>query len=77
MRGYSDALVIPLRPDLHYQGRSSMRIDGGHGVEAWEKKYGSQADLVDQVSQSLGYNLWELHRQWLGNPKCRLPSGNT
>lgn len=75
MRGYGDALIIPLSPELHYIGSKSL--DGGMGAEAWEREHGTQADLVDQVSESVGYNLWDLHLAWYGNQKSRRPSGNT
>jgi hypothetical protein len=61
MRGYSDALVIPLAIEYHSIG--PLAIDGQLGTTAWEKRFGSQADHVDEVSRLLGYSLWEMHRQ--------------
>lgn len=59
-RGYGDYLVIPLAPELHYLDTGAA-IDGSLGSTRWEELYGSQADLVDQVGDRLGYSLWELH----------------
>ena len=58
-RGYSDALIIPLRIDYHSLG--PLAIDGAMGAKAWEERFGQQADHVDAVSNLLGYSLWELH----------------
>lgn len=71
MRGYSDALIIPLRLDYHSMGINA--IDGQMGVATWEKSFGNQADLVDYVGVLVGYSLWELHAQ-LTNQKFKRPS---
>lgn len=51
----SDWLVIPLAYALH---TGPEGIDSGMGVIAWEKKYGSQVDHLDEVCRRLGYNCW-------------------
>jgi hypothetical protein len=60
-RGYSDALVIPLAIEYHSIG--PLAIDGQLGTTEWERRFGSQADHVDEVSRLLGYSLWEMHRE--------------
>lgn len=58
----SDALVIPLAPEYHSVGPCG--IDSGMGVRTWERVFGTQAGLVDEVSEELGYSLWELEELW-------------
>ena len=60
-RGVSDALVIPLKSDYH---TGDSGIDGGMGVELWEKYYGNQMDFIHEVSYLLGYDLIRLHAIW-------------
>lgn len=48
-------LVIPLCP-RHHTGVDG--IDAGMGVYAWERKYGPQAVMVDQVGAQLGLDPW-------------------
>lgn len=75
-RGYGDALIIPLAPELHYLD-SGQAIDGSVGVRTWEARWGSQANYVDEVSDLLGYDLWELHAIWSEQrEKFRKPTGN-
>lgn len=71
MRGYSDALIIPLRIDHHSMGVNA--IDGQMGVKSWEARFGKQADFVDAVGELVGYSLWELHAR-LMSPKSKRPS---
>ena len=59
-RAYSDALILPLAAHFHTGDEGVDLI----GVETWEAKYGRQADMIDRVSQHVGYDLWELHRGW-------------
>ena len=68
-RGMSDALVIPLAAELHCLDKGDA-IDGAIGVRAWEKKWGNQSKYVDDVSEALGYNLWELHALWTRQMWC-------
>lgn len=60
LRGFSDALVIPLSPEYHRGKHGVDRI----GVDTWEGLYGPQAVFVDEVSDRLGYSLWDLHKAW-------------
>jgi len=54
----SDWLVIPLCSQLHIL--SNWGIDGGKmSVEEWEKAFGRQVEMVDEVGRRLGLNLWE------------------
>ncbi len=54
-----DWLVIPLAAILH---TGDLGIDNGMGpfksVIAWEAKFGSQVDHLDEVCRRLGYNVW-------------------
>jgi hypothetical protein len=61
MRGYSDFLVIPLHPNLHYLGPNA--IDGHIGRRTWEGLYGTQSQHIDAVGLKLGLDLWLLHAQ--------------
>jgi hypothetical protein len=52
----SDFLVIPLAPRFH---------TGEYGIDVipvweWEHRFGRQVDHLDELCQSLGYNVWEL-----------------
>lgn len=58
----SHALVIPLVAELHSIG--GRGIDSGMGVRSWEAEFGLQADLIDEVSEAVGYSLWELEEKW-------------
>lgn len=51
----SDWLVIPLAFEYHV-GR--FGIDGAMGVAEWEKKFGTQVELLDGVCRALNLNLW-------------------
>ncbi len=62
LRGYSDALVIPIHPELHYLGPSA--VDGHIGRSTWELKWGTQESHLDDVSEQLGIDLWRLHAEW-------------
>ncbi len=63
-RGVSDALVIPLHEHYHTGGSG---IDSGLGVLTWERQFGTQWDFIQEVSESLGYDLIKLHELWLEN----------
>lgn len=75
MRGYSDFLVIPLHPTLHYLGPNA--IDGHIGRRTWEGLYGSQADHLDAVGAQLGLDLWRLHAEATGQSESYLPKTKT
>ena len=66
-RGYSDALVIPLHPELHCVGPRA--IDGGIGREEWERRYGEQEKFIDRVGEQLGVDLWRLASLWASKPR--------
>ncbi len=54
----SDWLVIPLDAELHTGG---FGIDAGQPwltVEDWERLFKPQAELLDEVSRRIGYNVW-------------------
>jgi hypothetical protein len=74
LRGYSDALVIPIHPELHYAGPDA--IDGHMGRSAWEAKYGTQESHLDAVGEQIGIDLWRLHAEFTGQlEKYRPKSG--
>ena len=60
-RGVSDALVIPLKGEYH---TGVYGIDGSIGVKDWERYFGTQMDLIQEVSDLVGYNLIQLHEAW-------------
>lgn len=53
----SDFLVIPLDAEYH---TGNNGIDTAMSVNAWEDLFGDQADMLDEVSELLGYDVWEL-----------------
>ena len=61
-RGVSEALVIPICSPIHSVGQ--FAIDGGFGVRSWETKFGTQMDFLREVSELLGYDLFELALKW-------------
>ena len=61
-RGVSEALVIPICLEIHSAGRYA--IDGGYGVRSWERRFGKQMDYLLEVGEALGYNLFDLAREW-------------
>lgn len=67
-RGNGPALLLPLRFDLHYFGPHAIDA-GGISRAEWENIYGKQSDHLDQIGEILGYNLWDLHKLWLPDPK--------
>lgn len=51
-------LVIPLDWELH---TGKLGIDAGQPwltTEDWEREFGQQAELLDQVSRMVGVNVW-------------------
>ena len=66
MRGNGEALIIPLDAEFHTQPGNG--IDMGIGRATWEEKFGAQADLIDEVSSLVGYDLWQLHVLWYSRP---------
>lgn len=52
----SDWLVIPLDAEFH-TGRFGIDA-GGFTVEEWERRFRQQADLVDEVCERLGVDVW-------------------
>lgn len=67
-RGVSEALVIPLKADLHVGDEG---VDYGVGVLTWEKWYGTQIEHLEEVSEELGYDLFQLHELWQREPPKR------
>lgn len=68
-------LQIPLNAHYHV---GDMGIDYGVGVLTWEKWYGSQMELLEQVNKQLPYNLWEEARSWEKEHRGKsLPSTET
>lgn len=63
LRGHSDWLVVPIALRLHSLGPEA--IDGQMGVRAWEAKYRTQAELLDEVSEQVGYSVWDKHVDWV------------
>lgn len=61
-RGVSEALVIPICIQIHSAGQ--FAIDGGFGVRSWEAKFGKQMDFLLEVGEEIGYNLFDLAREW-------------
>lgn len=63
LRGSNPWLIIPLIADLHV---GKWGIDYGYGVERWERDFGLQADMLDEVDQQLGYpkSIWEIAKAW-------------
>lgn len=55
----SDWLVIPLHRVFH---TGQYGIDSAMSVREWESRFDKQADLLDEVSRLLGYNVWDLWR---------------
>lgn len=53
----SDWLVIPLAPEYH-TGAHGIDL-GCYTIEEWERRFGSQADHLDEVCRSLGVNVWQ------------------
>lgn len=49
-------LVLPLCPRLHRLGPNSL--DGG-SVRDWEKTWGTQMDFLRELSERLGYDVFE------------------
>lgn len=61
-RPRNQALVIPIVIEIHSIG--PLAIDGDFGVPAWEARFGTQASFIDEVSEILGYSLWDLAELW-------------
>lgn len=53
----SDWLALPLCPNHH---TGDQGVDSAMGVQTWERAYGAQADMVDEVGQRLGVDNWGL-----------------
>ncbi len=54
-------LQIPLMLEYH---TGTKGIDGSMGVEAWEKIFENQLDLLIQVNDQLEYDIWEQAKLW-------------
>jgi hypothetical protein len=53
----SDWLVIPLWHEIHCIGPNA--IDGGRiSVEEWERRYGLQAQFIDQLATRYSIDVW-------------------
>ena len=50
----SDWFVIPLDAEYHTGDKGIHVI----GVKTWEKRYGTQVELLNRLSHMLGYNVW-------------------
>jgi hypothetical protein len=66
-------LQIPLAPELHYIGPDA--IDGGIGVESWERKYGTQVEHLGWVAEQLGYDIFALARAWGEKYRAKTSTG--
>jgi len=53
----SEYLVIPIHADFHV---GDFGCDSGMGMITWEMKFGSQVTMLEEVSQHLGYDVFEL-----------------
>lgn len=53
-RKTSPYLVIPLAWELHVGNQGIDRI----GVVAWETKYGTQAEMLDEIARRTGVDVW-------------------
>jgi hypothetical protein len=52
----SDWLVIPIAAEYHFGAKG---IDTGHmTVEEWEKKYGTQYEMINELIRLTGINVW-------------------
>lgn len=54
-------LQIPLHEKYH---TGIFGIDGGMGVLRWERGFGTQVKHLQWVIDQLGYNVFELAKQW-------------
>lgn len=59
-------LQIPLHADFH---TGNCGIDSGTGVEEWERLFGSQEELLNEVSDELGYDVFKEARAWANQHK--------
>ena len=53
----SDYLVLPIHADFHV---GKYGCDSGMGILTWEMTFGSQFVMLQEVSQHLGYDVFEL-----------------
>ncbi len=67
-RGVSEALIIPLKASHHIGDEG---IDFVIGVTTWELWFGEQMQHLQDVSDQLSYDIWELHELWKNNPPPR------
>lgn len=65
MRGCGEALVLPLKADLHI---GDDGIDYGVGVLTWEGWFGTQIEHLEEINDLLPYDIFELHRHWQESP---------
>jgi len=59
--GGSEALVLPIKADFHVGDHG---IDYGVGVETWEGWFGTQMQHLADISEQLGYDVFELAKLW-------------
>lgn len=66
-RKQSDALMIPIHADWHV---GKHRIDGslGYSIDDWEQRWKPQVELIWELSEILGFNLYALAWEW-SSPK--------
>jgi len=55
LRGLSDWLVIPLCPK-HHTGSEGIHV---LGIETWEKRFGTQLEMLHMINMVLDYDLFE------------------
>lgn len=61
LRGFgqkvSDYLVIPIHADYHI---GQYGCDSGMGIETWETRFGTQVEMLIEVSELLEYDVFKL-----------------
>lgn len=54
-------LQIPIHEDFHI---GNWGVDSGTGVERWEELFGPQEELLHEVSELLGYDVFQEALEW-------------
>lgn len=60
-RGCGEALVLPLKAQFHV---GDDGIDYGVGVRTWERHFGTQMELLQEINDGLDYDIFQLHELW-------------